>query len=152
MKKIIALVLAIAMAVSVCTISFANQSRSRRSTAAITRAQTSINTKNKQEGTWTEAAGKRLCSLNGKQLRSTWALIYTPETKASQWYYFDADGVMLTGWVWIKSADGLARCYYLNPASGSTYGALFLDGMTPDYQHVDSTGAWSRNGVQQTRK
>ena len=59
---------------------------------------------------------------------------------------------MMTGWQWIKGSDGITRCYYLNPVSDNTLGACFMGpGTTPDGYTVDASGAWTVNGIVQTR-
>ena len=56
------------------------------------------------------------------------------------WYYFGADGRMAAGWHWI---DG--KCYYLDDSSGR----MLADRITPDGYTVDSSGAWTVDGVVQ---
>lgn len=50
-----------------------------------------------------------------------------------QWYYFDAEGYMATGWVTIDGSS-----YYLNP----TTGAMYANMRTPDNYWVDANGVW----------
>ena len=50
-----------------------------------------------------------------------------------QWYYFDAEGYMATGWI---ELDG--KSYYLDPATG----AMYANTRTPDNCWVDASGAW----------
>ena len=100
-------------------------------------------------GKWTFAAG-------GISYVSQWALVANPYAQAGQpaasWFYFDAQGNMLTGWQWIKGSDGITRCYYLNPLQDGTLGACFMGpGITPDGFMVDANGAWMVNGVVQMR-
>ena len=90
--------------------------------------------------------------INGSKYAGTWAFIENPYyNNAAQWFFFDANGIMLTGWVWIKGADGVTRCYYLNPVANGTRGACYMNGKTPDGYSVDATGAWAVNGVVQTK-
>ena len=64
----------------------------------------------------------------------------------------DANGNMLTGWQWIKGSDGVTRCYYLNPNKDNTLGACLIGpAVTPDGFTVDANGAWTVNGVVQTK-
>ena len=94
---------------------------------------------------------------------------------AKNWYHFDANGYlnsgwftdkdgqtyylhdahdngfgyMYTGWHWIGG-----KCYYFNPVSGTNglvKGVLFKNTTTPDGYTVDATGAWTVNGVVQTQ-
>lgn len=99
-------------------------------------------------GTWTYASSK--------MFKSTWGYIANPYAESTQhkadWFYFNAEGKMLTGWWWIKGSDGATRCYYLNPVMDNTLGACFIGpGTTPDGYTVDENGAWTLNGVVQTR-
>ena len=58
-------------------------------------------------------------------------------------------GYMYTGWNWI---DG--KCYYFTPntiAGGPKQGMLYKNGITPDGYSVNETGAWTVNGVAQTK-
>ena len=64
-----------------------------------------------------------------------------------RWYYFDANGIMLTGWQWIPRADGHFCCYYLCPKKGSEEGACYLNCRTPDGYYVNASGEWIVNGV-----
>ena len=56
---------------------------------------------------------------------------------------------MAVGWKWIAASDGL-RCYYFNQEDGKLYGALVMNGATPDGFMVDETGAWMENGTVKT--
>lgn len=67
------------------------------------------------------------------------------------WYYTDSDGHMATGWRWIKSADGLSRCYYFNTASDGTQGRMYANTSTPDGWTVNNDGAWTVNGTVQVK-
>lgn len=58
---------------------------------------------------------------------------------------------MLTGWNWIKDADGVTRCYLLNPVSDGSRGACYMNGRTSDGWTVNASGAWTVNGVVQTK-
>ena len=52
------------------------------------------------------------------------------------WYFFNADGVMATGWV--LNSDG--KWYYLLPD-----GKMAVDMTTPDGHYVDRDGIWVQN-------
>lgn len=148
MKKVIALVLALVMVVGCVSLSFAG---SRSSGSSVITAST-FASGNGVEGTWTkDAAGKWSFNDGTKTYKSTWALIKNPAAKgASQWFYFDQNGYLATGWVWIKGADGVTRCYYLCP-SGDFMGACYMNGKTPDGYFVNANGEWIVNGVVQTK-
>ena len=64
---------------------------------------------------------------DGKALTSKWASIN------GQWYYFDAEGYMATGWI---ELDG--KSYYLDPSTG----AMYANTRTPDNFWVDASGVW----------
>lgn len=135
-------------------------------------------------GTWVQnAAGKWLFTGNGRTYVNEWAAVHNPYADASKgqstfdWFRFDQDGFMLTGWYtdekgdtyylnpvsdntlgrmftgwnWIKGVDGKERCYYFNPNSDGTRGKLFKSCTTPDGYTVDETGAWTINGIVITR-
>ena len=62
----------------------------------------------------------------------------------ADWFYFGSNGIMLTGWQWIKDSDGISRCYYLYPFKDSTgtRGACQIGpGITPDGFTVNKNGA-----------
>ncbi|MCQ2401272.1 MAG: InlB B-repeat-containing protein [Lachnospiraceae bacterium] len=72
---------------------------------------------------------------------NTWAYIRNPYAHSGQheadWFRFDANGIMLTGWQLI---DG--KWYYLNPTKDGTLGACLIGpGVTPDGYEIDATGA-----------
>lgn len=98
------------------------------------------------EGTWTfTAAGTWEFSYNGKKAVSEWVKAWNHSAAGGaqvQWFWFDANGTMLTGWQWITDQDGVRRCYYLNPVSNGSLGACYLGGYTPDGWRVDKNGAW----------
>ena len=165
MKKVIALALAVVMVFSISLVSMASPSKDPRShiISTATATATAVSTANYSvtgataaqavSGDWTKNAdGTWKFAQGGKAVANTWVLAKNPYAGgAAQWFYFDANGNMVTGWVWIKGADGIARRYYLNPASDICYGACFLNGTTPDGQTVDATGAWTVNGKVQTK-
>ena len=110
------------------------------------------------EGTWTYHAVTNTWTFNagGIDYANCWAYVFNPHASGNQpaasWFYFDANGVMLTGWQWIRGNDGVFRCYYLNPVPDNTLGACFMGpGTTPDGFMVDANGAWTVNGIVQTR-
>lgn len=59
----------------------------------------------------------------------------------SDWYYFDANGFMLTGWQWIGK-----KCYYLDAS-----GRLLVNTITPDGFYVNQNGEWIIQNQVQTR-
>ena len=169
MKKTIALILAVVMVLGCAMAAVAASSKSTPhsysgsgggggvvSTIPSTTATVSVTgtaAAQAAAGDWTQNAdGTWKFSQAGKAVANTWALVKNPYAgDAAQWFFFDANGNMLTGWVWIKGADGVTRCYYLNPTSNGSKGACFLNGKTPDGYTVDASGAWIVNGVVQTK-
>ena len=68
------------------------------------------------------------------------------------WFRFDKDGNMLTNWQWIKDEkDGKFKCYYLNPISNGSMGAMLSNTRTPDGFTVNAAGEWVVNGIVQTK-
>ncbi len=60
-------------------------------------------------------------------------------------------GRMVTGWFWIKDADGVQRCYYFDPvADTGTRGKMMRNTVVDGYQ-IDANGHWVVNGVVQTK-
>ena len=95
------------------------------------------------DGAWLKTADGRwwYCNSNRTFTRGTWQKINY------KWYYFDENGYMLTGWQWIKRADGHYCCYYLYPFAGPDQGACLLNCKTPDGFMVNGAGEWIMNGV-----
>ncbi len=157
MRKLVAVILAIIMVVGIGSVTFGAGSykpyygggsvvttRTSRGTATTTVASTGVS------GNWTAAEN----DWYFENYKGQWGLIQNPYAAGgtkSQWFFFDANGKMLTGWVWIKGADGITRCYYLNPNHDGSFGACYLNGTTPDGYTVDASGAWTVNGVVQTK-
>lgn len=163
MKKVLALVLAAVMVIGCSMVAAAyNSDPSYNPSPRVVSYSTSSSSKaatvdvisaNAVQGTWAydAATDTWTCkSADGKQMASGWYLVATTEGKA-QWFFFDANGKMLTGWNWIKDADGVTRCYYLNPVSNGSRGACCLNGKTSDGWMVNASGAWTVNGVVQTK-
>lgn len=123
------------------------------------------------EGTWTKGEdGKwQLRDANGVAYKNAWAAVFSPSAdvrkgqSAFNWFLFDKDGNMVTGWY----TDVSGNTFYLNPAEGRTQGAMmvgwvFIDGKyyyfneapdgtrgkllrdttTPDGHYVDKDGVW----------
>lgn len=53
------------------------------------------------------------------------------------WFYVDPEHGMQTGWVLI---DG--KCYYFHPTSDGRKGILYVGRLTPDGYYVDENGVW----------
>ena len=145
MKKFLVVMLTVAMIAGCAMTSLAAGSRSysTKKTATTEVKGTGVSgawNYNAATGTWSFADATKV-------YKAQWALVQNPySNNAAQWYYFDAAGNMLTGWVWITGADGITRCYYLNPVSNGSLGACYLNGTTPDGYTVDANGAWTLNG------
>ena len=109
------------------------------------------------EGIWTRLTDGRwkYTDSSGLRYRKRWAYIANPYAGSGQnpadWFYFDEDGYMVTGWHWIADADGKEHCYYLNEIPDGTLGRLFVSGRTPDGYQVNEKGQWTENGTVQER-
>lgn len=112
-------------------------------------------------GTWTNVQdGWTFTKENGEKAVSCW--IYTLWGDSYEWYYFNAEGKMATGWV---EADGQTfylnpvsdgtrgkmmtgwqlidgKYYYFNTVSDGTRGALYRNRTTPDGYQVGADGVW----------
>lgn len=156
MKKIMALVLAAVMVLCCAFTAMAASSKSSKNSSTTKAAAVSVTgaaAANAASGDWAKNTnGTWKLTVAGKPVANTWILAKNPYAGgAAQWYFFDAEGNMVTGWVWIKGADGITRCYYLNPAGDSSNGACYMNGTTPDGYTVDATGAWTVDGKVQTK-
>lgn len=129
------------------------------------------------KGTWLQdVAGLWIFTDQSRTYASEWAAVYNPyaDTAAGQsafdWFRFDADGHMVTGWY--TDTDG--NVYYLNPLSDGTRGRMmtgwnWIDGCcyyfqedsdgnrgslkrnfeAPDGRKSNGDGAWVLDGVVQ---
>lgn len=94
-------------------------------------------------------------------------------TTSQNWYHFDANGAMQTGWLTDKDGNTYylseaqdaeigvmssgwkwisGKCYYFNTAAGVNglpYGALYRNTTTPDGHTVNEAGEWVMNGAAQ---
>lgn len=109
-------------------------------------------------GTWTLGPdGFWSFNANGRNYLNEWGYIYNPYADSAKgqqpldWFYFDEEGHMTTGWRWVTGADGKTRCYYMREQSDGTKGAMYHDAVTPDGYQVGSDGAWMVNGTIQIR-
>lgn len=64
------------------------------------------------------------------------------------WWYDNGNGTWpSSSWQWIDgNSDGIAECYYFDGA-----GYCMLNNTTPDNYSVNDSGAWTVNGVVQTK-
>lgn len=109
------------------------------------------------QGIWTRSEdGFWRFSVDGTVYRNTWAYVYNPyapdEIHKADWFWFDENGWMVTGWRWIAGADGKERCYYFHSVSDGTQGHLYQEMSTPDGYQVNRDGAWTVDGVEQIRE
>lgn len=58
-----------------------------------------------------------------------------------EWYYFGADGVRVSGWLFAGS-----QWYCFSPD-----GKMYRSTITPDGYEINENGAWVVNGVVQTQ-
>ena len=63
--------------------------------------------------------------------------VYLPWKDTYQWYYFNGEGYMFTGWHEIGG-----KWYYFSKVNDSSLGAMAYDTTTPDGYKVDKDGAW----------
>lgn len=108
------------------------------------------------EGSWSMQDGKwRFRRKDGSYPGNEWKQLYW--NGHLEWYYFDAEGWMQTGWF-----DWNGKRYYLHAAADGmqghmytgwnqigdvwyyfgTDGALFVNGTTPDGYRTDGNGVW----------
>ena len=92
----------------------------------------------------------QLKNTKGEVVRNEWALVpdslWTNPVGNLSWFYFDENGNMLTGWQYIKGADGKYRLFYFNEEGNGLYGACLLGG-TVDGKTLDADGHVVENGV-----
>ena len=141
MKRVIALILALVMVFGMSTVSFAKVAspQKRRSSGGSSTAVVAVANKNADTGTWTKTDAGWTFS-GAKNYKNAWGFINNPYTKSADqggWYFFDANGVMLTGWQFING-----KWYYLNATSNGDLGKCYINTITPDGYKVDETGAW----------
>lgn len=87
--------------------------------------------------------GWKFLKDNGEYATNTWGYI------KGQWYFFDAQGNMVTGWYFIND-----QWYYMNPAEGSLQGAMLTGWVQdPNYNgwfYLNASGAmlsgWNQIG------
>lgn len=135
-------------------------------------------------GTWgaTSEGSWNFKDESGKFYKNCWAAIYNPYANLSEgqsafdWFRFDADGSMVTGWFldsdgsyyymnndsdgtrgrmvtgwcWVSDASGVRKCYYFNPNSDGKRGKM-LSNTTVDGNTMNADGAWMVNGAVQTK-
>ena len=109
-------------------------------------------------GTWSNNNGHWQYKTGNTIHKDMWLAIENPfaNEKLGQakfsWFRFDKDGNMLTSWQWIKDEkDGKLKCYYLNPISNGSMGAMLSNTRTPDGFMVNAAGEWVVNGIVQTK-
>ena len=146
MKRIVALVLAFVMVLGMSTVAYAYGGSGKRSggspvaTSTVTATVKSTPNKNAVSGTWTQTATGWKFNGGGKTFVNTWGFVNNPYTNTADqggWYFFDPNGVMLTGWQFING-----KWYYLNATSNGDLGKCYINTITPDGYKVDETGAW----------
>lgn len=113
------------------------------------------------DGKWVQdEKGWKFTLNNGTQPKGQW--MYLNWNGVMSWYYFDAEGYMITGWFEQDGSryylhpvsDGTmghmyvgwhlidGKWYYFNPVSDGTRGKLFVGTTTPDGYAVGADGAW----------
>lgn len=87
-------------------------------------------------------AGMLSLSLSVPTFAGSWQLDST-----GYWYQKDDGTYYANGWQWIDgNGDGVAESYYFNEK-----GYILVNTTTPDGFTVDGNGAWTVNGVVQTK-
>ena len=76
--------------------------------------------------------------------KNGWKCIYNTYSGLAEaaWFYFDANGIMLTGWQQLPDGKGNLKWYYLNPEADGWQGACYLNCTTPDGYTVNESGEW----------
>lgn len=114
-------------------------------------------------GAWLQQGSQWIYEENQLHTNNTWKLI------DGAWFYFDQAGYMATGWQQINSkwyflnpvSDGSkgkmmtgwqwidGRCYFFSTKTEENYpeGGMYENGLTPDGYNVDSSGAWTQDGI-----
>lgn len=89
-----------------------------------------------------------LYAVVGISVLSTFTSFASWVSSGTTWKYQATDGNYYNdGWHWIDgNGDSVAECYYFN-ADGN----MLSDTTTPDNYVVDINGAWTVNGVVQTK-
>lgn len=109
-------------------------------------AMVGVETQTPEEGEWLyhEEDDSWSFLVGGKPIAGRWALIKNSYSSSglSAWFYFDTNGIMLTGWQKIPERSGALKWYYLNPYSNNWKGACYLSCYTPDGYYVGADGAW----------
>lgn len=112
-------------------------------------------------GTWNQTGDSwSFTSTSGETMRSRWA--YVLWNGSYDWYYFDQEGKMQTGWITLNGqtfylqpvSDGTrgkmltgwqqidGTWYYFQTTSDGNKGMLLKNTVTPDGYSVDENGAW----------
>lgn len=115
-------------------------------------------------GTWKQDGDNwNFTKTSGEMVKEQWACILWNNTY--NWYYFDQNGMMKTGWIEIngqtfylqpqsnghrgemltgwQQIDG--KWYWFQTESNGNKGALLKNGVTPDGYKVGADGSWVRN-------
>ena len=113
-------------------------------------------------GTWkqTDKGWNFIPSGSSEPAANRW--IYTLYGDSYEWYYFDADGILATGWLTLAgntfylnpNSDGKkgmmmtgwqqidGNWYFFQTVSDGTRGRMLTNATTPDGYHVDEKGIW----------
>ena len=101
-----------------------------------------------KSGAWSQDSHGIWHYTSSEMFRQTWAYIYNPYAHdgqhTSDWFWFDRQGNMLTGWQQIGG-----KWYYLHTEKDGVLGSCLIGpAVTPDGHTVDATGAWDGNGTE----
>ena len=95
-----------------------------------------------KNGAWSQDARGIWHYASSETFKNTWAYIYNPYAhdgqNTSDWFWFDRQGNMLTGWQQIGG-----KWYYLHTEKDGVLGSCLIGpAVTPDGWTVDESGAW----------
>ena len=95
-----------------------------------------------KSGAWSQDSHGIWHYTSSEMFRQTWAYIYNPYAHdgqhTSDWFWFDRQGNMLTGWQFING-----KWYYLHTEKDGVLGSCLIGpAVTPDGWTVDESGAW----------
>lgn len=87
-----------------------------------------------------------MAAMSMSAFGGTWRQGAAPN-EALWWYDYDNGNYASNGWYWIDgNRDSIAECYYFDPS-----GWMLAGTTTPDGYTVDASGAWTVNGIVQTK-
>ena len=96
-------------------------------------------------GKWTLNADGTWSYSTAYKFTETWGCIADSNKAGSPaWYYFDRNGIMLTGWQ-LLNWNGTKKWYYFSQTKDANEGKCQLGGITPDGYVLNPDGSWKEN-------